>query len=112
MQPLAKALRICTDEGAFFGDRRLYEVIANRARDAKLAGATVYRALLGFGHSAHVHTHRVLDDDQSVIIEIIDEEQRLRGFVRTLADLPDIGLVTLEQVEVLHPGAPENAGEV
>ena len=48
-----------------------------------------------------MHTRHVLDDDRSVVIEIVDEEAKLRSFVASLGDLPDIGLMTLEQVEVV-----------
>ena len=32
---------------------------------------------------------------------IVDEEERLRTFVGNLGDIPDVGLMTLEAVEVL-----------
>ena len=98
----SKLLRIYTDEAAYFGDRKVFEVVAMRAREAGLAGATVLQAVIGFGHTPHLHTRRLLDDDQSVVIEIVDEEDRLRAFAGALADLPDIGLITLEAVEVLR----------
>ena len=101
MPSATKLLRIYTDEAAYFGDRKVFEVVAIRAREAGLAGATVLQALLGFGHTPHLHTRRVLDDDQSVVVEIVDEERKLRRFAEDLSDLPDIGLITLEQVEVL-----------
>lgn len=104
MSEQTKSLRIYTDEAAYFGDRKVFEVIAIRAREAKLAGATVLLALLGFGRKAQLHTRHVLDDDQSVIIEIVDAESRLRDFVASLADIPDIGLVTLENIEVIGLG--------
>lgn len=97
-------LRVYTDEAAFFGDRRVYQVIASRARDAGLAGVTVLQALLGFGRSAHVHSRHVLDGDQSVVVEIVDAEPKLRTFAASLAGLPQIGLITLERVEVLPRG--------
>lgn len=100
-----KLLRIYTDESAYFGDRKLFEVIATRAKDAKLAGATVLLALIGFGRTAHVRTRHVLDDNQSVVIEVVDEESRLRDFVASLSDIPDIGLVTLETIEIVPAGA-------
>ena len=102
MTPPMKLLRIYTDEAAYFGDRKVFEVIALRAREAKLAGATVLMALIGFGRKAHVHTRHLLEDDQSVVVEIVDEEGRLRAFAASLSDLPDIGLITLEAVEVLR----------
>ena len=101
MTQTTKLLRIYTDEGAYFGDRRVLEVIASRARDADLAGITVLDARLGFGQSAHVHRRHVFENDRAVVIEIIGADQRLRAFVDGLDDIPDIGLITLEKVEVI-----------
>jgi PII-like signaling protein len=36
-----------------------------------------------------------------VVIEIVDFEDALRAFVASLDDVPDIGLITLEAVEVI-----------
>jgi PII-like signaling protein len=112
MGPNAKLLRVYTDEAAFFGDRRVYEVVAMRAREAGLAGATVLKALIGFGRSAHLHAHHLFDDDQSVLIEIVDDEAKLRAFASALGDLPDIGLITLEAVDVLRSGAQAGSSRV
>lgn len=101
MSKQMKLLRIYTDEAAYFGDRKVFEVVALRARDAKLAGATVVQALFGFGRSAHQHRRHLLEDEQSLVIEIVDGETRLRDFARSLADISGIGLMTLEAVEVL-----------
>lgn len=97
-----KLLRLYTDEGAYFGDQKVFEVVTTRARAAGVAGATVLQALVGFGHTPHLHRRHVLDDDQSVVIEILDEEAKLRAFVETLSDLEHLGPITLEAVEVLR----------
>lgn len=96
-----KLLRIYTDEAATFGDRKVFEHIASLARERHLAGVTVLEALLGFGHSAHMHRRHVLASDRSVVVEIVDDEDALRAFVGSLDGVPDIGLVTLEAVEVI-----------
>ncbi|MES2035092.1 MAG: DUF190 domain-containing protein [Pseudomonadota bacterium] len=101
MTTQTRRLRLYTTESDYFGDRKVYEVICARARETKLAGATVVMALIGFGRTAHVHTRHLLDDDQSVVVEIVDEEIRLRDFVAALSDIPNIGLITLEVVEVI-----------
>lgn len=103
-------LRIFTDEAAYFGDRRVHEVVALRAREAELAGVTILDASIGFGRTPHVHARHMFDDDRSVVIEIVDGEDTLRRFAATLDDLPDIGLVTLEQVEVLRGGTKPTVG--
>jgi PII-like signaling protein len=101
MSNIAKLLRIYTDESAYFGDRKVFEEVATRARDQRMAGATILQALVGFGQRAHQHRRHVLEDDQSLVIEIIDQEDRLRDFVTTLGDVPGIGLITLEAVEII-----------
>lgn len=96
-----KLLRVFTDEAAFFGDRRVYEEIALRARGDGMAGATVVQALFGFGRSPHTHRKHILEDEQSLVIEIVDEEARLRAFAAALGDIDGIGLITLEAVEII-----------
>lgn len=98
-------LRIYTDEAAYFGPRRLYEAITIRAREADLAGATVLQALIGFGRTADMHRRHMFEDDRSVVVEIIDEEGKLRAFVESLSEMVDIGLITIEPVEVLSFGS-------
>lgn len=110
----AVLLRIYTDENALSGAESLISVIVKRARAARLAGATVLRGRMGFGESARLHEVRPFDlsDNLPVVVEIVDEEFRLRSFLATLADLTDIGLVTFEKVEVLryggHQAEPRN----
>ncbi|MGD9714893.1 MAG: DUF190 domain-containing protein [Thermomicrobiales bacterium] len=102
-----RLLRIYTDESAYLGDRRVFSVIASRAKDAGLAGLTVLEARLGFGRSAHMHQRHIFENDRALVIEIVDDEARLRSFVTSLDDVPDIGLVTLEAVEILGGKAKE-----
>lgn len=113
MNPPAHAvlMRIYTDEDALVGDRQLAEVIIARARDAKLAGATVLRGQMGFGATSRLHTSRPfsLRHNLPVVVELVDDEQPLRGFVNQLQDLHDIGLVTFEKVEVLRYGASSDS---
>lgn len=94
-------LRIYTDEASYFGDRKVFDEVATRAREQNLAGVTVLQALIGFGRTAHIHRRRAFESDQSVVIEIVDRETTLRVFVASLADIDSIGLATIEPVEVL-----------
>lgn len=104
-----KLMRVYTDEAAYFGDRKVFEIVTERARAAGVAGATVLRALVGFGHTPHVHRRHLLDDDQALIIEVLDRESKLRALLGALADLEHLGPVTLEAVEVLRWPEPASA---
>lgn len=103
----AALMRIYTDEKARAGRKALFETIACKARDEGFAGATVLRGIMGFGHSAVIRNASILDlsAELPLVIELVDEEPKLHAFFRALESLPDIGLVTLEKVEVLHYGA-------
>jgi PII-like signaling protein len=107
-QPQAPAamLRIYTEEARRAGARPLYEALVLKARDAKIAGATVLRGPMGYGGSARLHNANILDLSANLplVIEMVDEEPKLRAFAASLDQFKDIGLVTLEKVEVLHAG--------
>jgi len=102
----AVLLRIYTDEGAKEGHRPLYEAIVLKARELGLAGATVLRGPMGYGQSAAIHTAKILDLSTKLplVIEIVDAEDKVRQLLGALDSMKDIGLVTIEKVEVVHYG--------
>jgi uncharacterized protein len=83
--------------------RPLYEVLLERFRERGFAGATVVRAIAGFGASATVHTDKILrlSVDLPIIIEVVDTEERIAGIVPELDALIGGGLITLERVRVI-----------
>jgi PII-like signaling protein len=105
----AQLLRIFIGENKQFGNRPLYEAIVLKAREVHIAGATVLRGGLGYGHSSRLHTNKILrlSDDLPLVIEIIDSEDKISDFLKVLDEMMPSGLVTLEKVQVLQygPGA-------
>ncbi len=102
----ALLLRIFIGEDDKYQGRPLYESIVMGARQAKLAGATVLRGPMGFGHSSRLHTTKILrlSEDLPLVIEIVDSEERIRAFLPALDAMMGGGLVTLEKVQVLQYG--------
>jgi len=84
----------------------LYEAIVMRARDRGLAGATLLRGAMGFGHSSRIHTTKILrlSEDLPLVIEIVDTEEKIKAFLPMLDEMMPSGLVTLEKVQVLYYG--------
>lgn len=103
----AALMRIYTDESARSGHKSLFEHIVCKARDEGLAGATVLRGPMGFGHTHRIQNASILNlsGNLPLVIEIVDREDKLRDFLSGIQSLKDIGLVTLERVEILHYGA-------
>ena len=104
----AVLLRIFVGENDRHGHRPLYEAIVLSAREAQLAGATVLRGPMGFGHSSHLHTSKILrlSGDLPFVIEIVDSEEKVRAFLPVLETMMGSGLVTLEKVQVIRYGGP------
>jgi hypothetical protein len=100
--------RAFVGEGDKLGHHALYEVIVKQARDADLAGATVLKGVMGFGATARIRTQKILDlsSDMSLVIEIVDEEEKITAFQEVLTELFEQagcgGLVTLENIRVIH----------
>jgi PII-like signaling protein len=96
-------LRIYIGESDRWRGRPLHSAIVLAAREAGLAGATVIRGVEGFGAHSRVHTAKVLrlSEDLPLLIEIVDQEERIREFLPTCDQMIGEGLITLERVEVL-----------
>jgi PII-like signaling protein len=105
----AQLLRIFIGENRQIGNRPLYEAIVLKARELHIAGATVLRGGLGYGHSSRLHTNKILrlSDDLPLVIEIIDSEDKIAAFLKVLDQMMPSGLVTLEKVQVLQYGPSE-----
>ena len=77
----ALLVRIYLGEADHRDGKPLYQVIVAFLRDRDIAGATVFRGIEGFGANAHLHTTRLLrlSEDLPILIEVVDEEARLRA---------------------------------
>jgi len=99
----AVLLRIFIDEDDQYEGGPLYEKIVLKARAAGLAGATVLRGPLGYGKSSQLHTAKILrlSLDLPMLIEIVDRDEKIQGFLPVLDGMIRGGLVTLEKVQAI-----------
>lgn len=107
----AQLLRIFIGEDDKEDGRPLYEAIVLKAREMHLAGATVLRGALGYGHSSRLHTSKILrlSEDLPLIIEIVDSEEKIAAFLPALDAMMTSGLITLEKVQVIQYGNSKGA---
>ena len=100
----AELLRIFIGDSDRYQHKPLYEVIVETAREHHLAGATVLRGYLGFGAHSRIHTAKILrlSEDLPMVIEIVDAEEKINGFLPLLDAMIQGGLVTMERVKVVN----------
>ena len=100
----AKMLRIHIGENDKWEGAPLYEAIVKRARQLDIAGATVYRGVLGYGAHGRVHRHRTLalSHDDPILISVIDEEEKIDRLLAALDSMVSGGcLISMSDVTVV-----------
>ena len=102
----AVLLRIFIGERAEHRGQPLHAAIVTAAREAGLAGATVLRGVLGYGHAGRTAAASLdASDDVPLVVEIVDAAARIEAFLPALDELMTCGLVTLETARVIRYGA-------
>lgn len=92
----------------FIGDKDkhqhipLYEAMVELLRKDGFAGATVLRGIAGFGAHSMYHTDRLLrlSTDLPVVIEVVDDAERVNAVLPRLEAMMDGGMITTEKVNV------------
>lgn len=103
-----KLLKIYIDNDDTVGDSPLWQILLKEAKTYGVAGATIYKAAAGMGAHSELHTFNVWSMHQKLplILEFIDSELKIRGFLNKIEPHLSEALVTLQDVEVLlykHP---------
>jgi uncharacterized protein len=109
----AVLLRIFLGEDDRAGTRPLYEALIIKAREMGMAGATVLRGPMGFGHGARLHTTKILQlsTDLPMIVEIVDSQQKIDAFLEAIEPMIGSGLVTLEKATIIRYGNSRLPGQ-
>jgi hypothetical protein len=96
-------LRIFIGESDQWHGKPSYEAIVLKAREAGLAGATVFRGAMGFGAHSRLHTFKILrlSEDLPIVIEIADSQQKIDAFIAQIDQIVQEGLITMEPVRVI-----------
>lgn len=98
----ASRLRIYINESDRKGGQSLYQWLLVKAREHGLAGATALRGTASFGRHSLIHTAKILrlSEDMPVIIEMVDDTEKLEAFLEAIDPVIEEGLATMEPVKV------------
>ena len=80
----------------------MYEAIVNKCREMKIAGATVFRGLEGYGETAELHKSHIIRHDQPILISIVDTAENLARLVPVVEEMMDTGLMAVSDVKTLR----------
>lgn len=100
----AKLLRVFIGEADKWHDEPLYEAIVKRLRMLEVAGATVYRGILGYGAKGHEHKKSFLhlSRDLPILVTAIDSADKIEAAKSAIEDMLEDGLIVISDVEVVR----------
>ncbi len=99
----ALLVRIFIGEKDKVDGKLLYKKIVEICRENNVAGATVFRGILGYGASSRIHAASLLtlSEDLPIVIEIVDKEERINKVLPLIEPYITNGLITMEKVKVI-----------
>lgn len=99
----AKMLRIIISEDDEWEGEPLYEAIVKRLIMTDIAGATVYKAIAGYGPHRRYHKKKTLTThgELPILITVMDTEENINKVIPILDELVQEGIVVLSDVNVI-----------
>lgn len=103
IQGKAKLMRIYIGEGDRWRDKPLHLALVEAMRANDIAGVTVYRSILGYSVHGRLHKERPLhlSHDSSIMLSIIDTEEKISAFLPLVEQMVEDGLVVLSDVDII-----------
>jgi len=100
----ARLLRVFLGEADRWHGEPLYDAIVKKLRMLEIAGATVYRGILGYGAKGHEHKRSFFHPtrDLPVMISVIDEPARIAQAAEAIEQMLDDGLIVISDVEMVR----------
>jgi PII-like signaling protein len=106
----AKLLRLHFCESDRYNGKPLYEAIVNRCKELKIAGATVFRGIEGYGETAEIHRHHLIRKDQPIVVTIVDTPENLGRLIPEVEEMMDTGMIATSDVEYMRIEKPPTVG--
>ncbi|HEY4580181.1 MAG TPA: DUF190 domain-containing protein [Candidatus Acidoferrales bacterium] len=96
-------MRIHIGESDKWHGRLLYEALVELFRREGLSGATVLRGVAGYGSTSRYHTDKILrlSQDLPIVVEVVEDSERVERILPKLDEMIGGGLITLERVRVI-----------
>jgi PII-like signaling protein len=96
-------MRVHIGESDKWHGKALYEALVELFRREGLSGATVLRGVGGYGSTSRYHTDKILrlSQDLPIVVEVVEDSDRVERILPRLDEMIGGGLITLERVRVI-----------
>ena len=98
----AKLLRLHFTQRDRYHGKPLYEAIVEKCQGLKIAGATVFRGLEGYGDTAEIHRSHIIAHDLPIVVQIVDTEENVRRLLPIVEEMMDKGLIAMSDVSIVR----------
>jgi PII-like signaling protein len=97
-----KLLRLLIWESDRYQGKPLYEAIVAKCRELKIAGASVFLGLEGYGETAEMHRAHLVRSDRPVLINIVDTAESIARLAPVMEEMIDTGLIAASDVQMVR----------
>ena len=103
-QGQAKLLRGFIGEADKWDDEPPYDAIVKELRMMDMAGATVYRGILGYGAKGHQHKRSFfhVSRDMPIMISVIDSLEKIAAAAEAIEGMLEEGLIVISDVDMVR----------
>lgn len=100
----AKLLRVYMGEADRWHDAPLYEAIVKKLLMIDIAGATVYRGILGYGAKGHAHKATFFHPtrDLPIMVSVIDTAEKISAAAAVIEEMIEDGLIVISDAEIVR----------
>jgi len=102
----AKLLRLHFGESDEYHGKPLYEAIVNRCKELKIAGATVFRGLEGYGETAEIRRRHLIKKDRPIVVTIMDAPENIERLIPEVDEMMGTGMIANSDVECIRIEQP------
>ncbi len=100
----ARLLRVFLGEADKWRDEPLYEAIVKKLRMLDIAGATVYRGILGYGAKGHEHKQSFfhVSRDMPIMVSVIDNAEKIATAAGAIEGMLEDGLIVISDASIVR----------
>jgi PII-like signaling protein len=103
-QGQAKLLRVFLGEADKWHGEPLYDSIVKRLRMLDIAGATVYRGILGYGAKGHQHKKSFfhVSRDMPIMLSVVDSPEKITAAAEAIEGMLEDGLIVISDADIVR----------